>query len=161
MPKTWGAGLSANQLDLNHFYITGARTITETDLVNFVNATWLTEEIFTNIANPKGISLNGRVVPGALVYAYAEGLNMPFLNAVGLAFLSTEIIVKNPTYVGDTIHVEFKVIEKRLTSNPEKSIVKTENTVYKQDGTVVMIYSPVRLLKTQIKNDYADRYESK
>ena len=97
MPKTWGAGLSANQLDLNHFYITAARTITETDLVNFVNATWLTEEIFTNIANPKGIALNGRVVPGALVYAYAEGLNMPFLNAVGLAFLSTEIIVKNPT----------------------------------------------------------------
>jgi acyl dehydratase len=60
------------------------------------------------------------------------------------------MVVKNPTYVGDTIHVEFKVIEKRLTSNPEKSIVKTENTVYKQDGTVVMIYSPVRLLKTQI-----------
>ena len=78
---------------------------------------------------------------------------MPFLSGVGLAFLSTEIIVKNPTYVGDTIHVEFKVIEKRLTSNPEKSIVKTENTVYKQDGTVAMIYSPVRLLKTEILKD--------
>jgi hypothetical protein len=49
--------------------------------------------------------------------------------------------------------VEFKVIEKRLTSNPEKSIVKTENTVYKQDGTVAMIYSPVRLLKTEILKD--------
>ena len=96
MTKTWGSGLSANQLDSNQSYITAARTITETDLVNFVNATWLTEEIFTNTADPKGIALNGRVVPGALVYAYAEGLNMPFLSGVGLAFLSTEIIVKNP-----------------------------------------------------------------
>lgn len=73
---------------------------------------------------------------------------MPYLNTVGLAFLSAEMIVKNPTYVGDTIHVEFKVLEKKVTSKPETSVVKTENTVYKQDGTVVMIYSPVRLLKT-------------
>jgi acyl dehydratase len=148
MTKTWGSGLSADQLILDQTYITAARTITETDLVNFVNATWLNEEIFTNTANPKGIALKGRVVPGALIYAYAEGLNMPYLNTVGLAFLSAEMIVKNPTYVGDTIHVEFKVLEKKVTSKPETSVVKTENTVYKQDGTVVMIYSPVRLLKT-------------
>lgn len=153
MPKIGGVGLSADQLDLNELYLTAARTITETDLVNFVNASWLTEEIFTNVANPRGIALNGRVVPGALVYAYAEGLNMPFLNGVGLAFLGADMVVKNPTYVGDTIHVEFKLIEKRLTSNPEKSIVKTQNIVYKQDGTVVMIYSPVRLLKTENKDN--------
>lgn len=146
--KTLITGLSAEQLVAGEIYQTAPRTITETDLVNFVNAAWFTEEIFTNIATPTGIALHGRIVPAALVYSYAEGLNMPYLNQVGLAFLGADIAVKNPTYVDDTIHVEFRVIENRLTSKPEKSLVKTENVVYKQDGSVVMIYSPLRLLKT-------------
>lgn len=146
--KTLITGLSAEQLVEGEIYQTAPRTITETDLVNFVNAAWFTEEIFTNTASPKGIALHGRVVPAALVYSYAEGLNMPYLNHVGLAFLGADIAVKNPTYVGDTIHVEFRVVENRITSKSEKSLVKTENVVYKQDGSIVMIYSPLRLLKT-------------
>jgi acyl dehydratase len=146
--KTLITGLSAEQLVKGEIYQTAPRTITESDLVNFVNAAWFTEEIFTNTATPTGIALHGRVIPAALVYSYAEGLNMPYLNQVGLAFLGADIAVKNPTYVGDTIHVEFRVLESRLTSKPEKSLVKTENIVYNQDGLIVMIYTPLRLLKT-------------
>jgi hypothetical protein len=54
--------------------------------------------------------------PGALVYAFAEGLLLPTMQDTGLAFLNATLDIKAPTVVGDTIHVESEVLEARLTS---------------------------------------------
>lgn len=141
-----GVGLHYEELAVGMKFSTASRTITETDLVNFVNLTWLNEELFTNIER-EGSAISGRVVPGALVYSYAEGLYTPAMNFTGLAFLNAELDVKGPTYVGDTIHVEVEVSEMRLTSKGDRGLVRTLNNIVNQHGKTVIAYNPLRMVK--------------
>jgi acyl dehydratase len=140
-------GLYWNQVKVGDRFKTHRRTVTETDLVQFVNLTWLTEEMFTNATSAEDRILQGRIVPGALVYCFAEGLVLPMIQDTGLAFLGAEITVNLPTLVGDTVHVDCEVIESRLTTRPGRGLVRTLNRVIRQSGEVVMTYSPVRLIR--------------
>lgn len=130
-------------------YASHGRTITETDLVNFVNASWLTESLFTSTdpADLRGMALPGRVVPGALVYAYAEGMAKATMQAVGLAFLEATITMHGPTQVGDTLHVECEVVERRPTSRPGRALVRFQVDVVNQRGELVMGYNPLRMVR--------------
>lgn len=130
-------------------YRSHGRTVTETDLVNFVNASWLTEGLFTNIdaGEREHSAIQGRVVPGALVYAYAEGLGKFTMQGIGLAFLECTMVVKAPTRVGDTIHVECEVTEKKATSRPGRAILRSRVDVVNQAGTTVLTYTVVRLVR--------------
>ena len=125
---------------------THRRTITEADLANFVNLTWLTEELFA-VADDSQRVLKGRPVPGALVYAFAEGLLLPTMQDTGIAFLNAELDVKGPTFVNDTIHVESEVTEHRLTSKGDRGLVRFANRVVNQRGEAVVEYNPLRMLK--------------
>src|SRR5262245_32347161 len=123
------------------------RTVTETDLVHFVNLSWFNEELFAVAGDRPGMAIQGRVVPGALVYSFAEGLLMPALQAAGLAFLGASMDVKGPTFVGDTIHVQSEVIEQRASSKPGRGLVRTRNAVVNQRGETVLVYEPLRLMR--------------
>ena len=126
---------------------TVGRTLTETDLVNFVNLSWLTEELFTNAEERESMAIAGRVVPAALVYSCAEGLLLPMIQGTGLAFLNATLDVKSPTFVGDTIHVECTVTEARRTAKGGRGLVRTENKVVNQKGETVLAYNPLRMMK--------------
>ena len=142
-----GRGIEWDDLSCGQWFHTAGRTITEADLTAFCNLSWLTEELFTNAAERDDMAIRGRVVPGALVYSFAEGLLTSFMQGTGLAFLEAEFKVKGPTFVGDTIHLECEVAELRPTSKPDRGLVRTTNHVVTQRGEVVVTYTPLRLLK--------------
>ena len=49
---------------------------------------------------------------------------------------------------GDTIHTECEVVEaRRSKSRPDRSLVRTRIRVKKQDGTVALTYTPLRMVK--------------
>ena len=125
---------------------THRRTIAESDLANFINLTWLTEELFA-VADDSQRVIKGRPVPGALVYSFAEGLLLTSMQDTGLAFLNATLDVKGPTVVGDTIHVECEVIEARLTSKGDRGLVRFANKVLNQRAETVLEYNPLRMLK--------------
>jgi acyl dehydratase len=141
-----GRGFAYEDLKAGFRFRTHRRTIGEADLSNFVNLTWLTEELFA-VADDSGRAIKGRAVPGALVYAFAEGLLLPTMQDTGLAFLTATLDVKAPTLVGDTIHVEVEVLEARLTSKGDRGLVRFAVKVVNQRGEVVLEYNPLRLLK--------------
>jgi acyl dehydratase len=145
--KLLGMGPFWNDLAVGDRFRTAGRTLTETDLVNFVNLSWLTEELFTNTEDRDSMAIAGRVVPGALVYACAEGLLLPMIQGTGLAFLNATLDVRGPTFVGDTIHVECTVSEVRQTSQGNRGLVRTENQVINQKGETVLAYNPLRMMK--------------
>jgi acyl dehydratase len=148
--ETVGLGIYFDDLPVGRKFKTVGRTITEADLVNFITTTGMLEVLFTNVEFLKHESaIKSRVVPGALVYAFAEGLLIQsVLQGVGLAFLNMELDVKGPTFIGDTIHVECEVIESEPSkSRPDRGLVRTRNQVVKQDGSVPLIYTPLRLVK--------------
>jgi acyl dehydratase len=142
-----GHGYFYDQLPPGFRFRTMGRTITETDLVTFINLIWFTEEVFVNTHDTGERALSGRVVPGALVYAFSEGLLTPSMQFTGLAFLNAEIDVREPTVVGDTIHVRGEVIENRPASSGNRGLVRTRNEVVNQRGDVVLVYTPLRLVK--------------
>ena len=141
-----GRGYCYEDLKVGFKFRTHRRTIAESDLANFINLTWLTEELFA-VDDDTGRAIKGRPVPGALVYAFAEGLLLPTMQDTGLAFLNATVDVKGPTVVGDTIHVESEVTEARLTSKGDRGLVRFANKVVNQRGETVLEYNPLRLLK--------------
>ena len=148
---TVGRGFAFEDLKPGFRFRTHRRTIAEADVAAFINLTWLTEELFAvvedEMRDSSNRSIKGRVVPGALVYSFAEGLLLPTMQDTGLAFLNGTLDVKGPTVVGDTIHVEAEVIEHRLTSKGDRGLVRFANNVVNQRGEAVLAYNPLRLLK--------------
>ena len=148
--ETVGIGIHWEDLPVGRKFKTVGRTITEADLVNFICCTGMLEVLFTNIEFlEKESPIKGRVVPGALAYTFAEGLLVQStMQGVGFAFLNMELDIKGPTFVGDTIHVECEVIENQESrKRPGLALVRTRNQVVKQDGTVVLVYTPLRMVK--------------
>lgn len=141
-----GRGYGYEDLKVGFRFRTHRRTIAEADVASFINLTWLTEELFA-VADDSARAIKGRPVPGAMVYAFAEGLLLPTMQDTGLAFLNCTLDVKGPTVVGDTLHVESEVTEARLTSKGDRGLVRFANKVVKQDGAVVLEYNPLRMLK--------------
>ena len=143
---TVGRGFAYEDLKVGFRFRTHRRTLAESDLASFINLTWLTEELFA-VADDSQRAIKGRPVPGALVYAFAEGLLLPTMQDTGLAFLNATLDVKAPTQVGDTIHVEAEVTEARLTSKGDRGLVRFANKVVNQRGETVLEYNPLRMLK--------------
>jgi acyl dehydratase len=128
---------------------TASRTITETDLINFITLTGMNEPLFMDAEASGDASYAGRLVPGALVFSYAEGLVMQtgIIHGTGMAFLRADLDVKGPTFVGDTITVVVEVTESRSARSGARGVVTTRNTVVKRSGGAVLVYEPVRLIR--------------
>ena len=145
-----GQGLHFEDFALGRKFRSVARTITEPDLCAFLNVTHMDEAVFTDMVYAAAHSaMPGRVVPGALCYAFAEGLCITdTLQFTGLAFLHMELDIKAACRVGDTIHVEIEVIEaRRSKSQADRGLVRTRNTVVNQEGVTLLTYTPLRLVR--------------
>ena len=145
-----GQGKHWDELKIGDRFKSWGRTITDADIVNFINATGMLEVLFTDAEfRAKSSAIPGRVAPAALIYSVAEGmLFVTLIQGTGLAFLNTEINVKGPVIAGDTIHVEVEVTDVRPTSkNDGRGLVRTRNEVINQRGEVVLVYTPLRLVK--------------
>jgi acyl dehydratase len=147
-----GQGLYFEDYTMGRRFRSNGRTIQDADVCNFINVTHMNEVLFTDMEYVRTESaIKGRVVPAALTYCFAEGLVMAdSVQRTGLAFLHMEVDVKAPAFAGDTIHVEMEVIEARLTSaRNDRGLVRTRNQVRRQDGTLLLVYTPLRLLKAR------------
>lgn len=147
--KPLGHGFYWQDLGVGDRFVTFGRTITETDIVNFISCTGMLELLFTNeVYRQTESAIKGRLVPGALVFSMAEGLTIAgTIQGTGMAFLGMDLKIKGPTLAGDTIHVEIEVTEVRETSKGGTGIVRTRNNVVNQRGEIVMVYEPVRMTK--------------
>jgi len=146
--KLVGQGLYWTDLPVGARMRTFGRTITETDIINFVSVSGMLESLFVDAEFRAAHSaIRGRPAPAALVFSLCEGLSVhSTAQGTGLAFLGMELDVKGPVLEGDTIHVEIEVIEQRAASKLGRGLVRTRNTVVNQRGEAVMVYTPLRLM---------------
>lgn len=148
-----GQGLYFEDWQLERKFRSVGRTIQNADVCSFINVTHMNEVLFTDMEYAREESaMKGRVVPAALCYCFAEGLCIAdTIQHTGLAFLDMQLTVENPAFAGDTIHVEIEVIEaRRSKSRPDRGLVRTRNRVVKSDGTAVLTYTPLRLVKCRV-----------
>jgi acyl dehydratase len=127
------------------------RTVAESDLLAFVQLTGLFEELWLDASKAERTGLyEGRLVPGYLTLAFAEGLVVlgGFMrNAVGMLGVD-EMKWLSPVACGDTIRAEVEVVEARSSSNPSRGVVVMEHRVVNQDDSTVLRYRSARLIRT-------------
>jgi 3-hydroxybutyryl-CoA dehydratase len=93
--------------------VTRARTITETDIVNFAALTGDWYPLHTDVEYAQKGPFGERIAHGMLILSIANGL-MPLCDMAIVAFYGMDKVrFTAPTKIGDTIHVELEVMEKQ------------------------------------------------
>lgn len=138
------------EYELGAEYESASRTVTETDIVNFVNLFGFTEPLFIDMEFVKKQSLfGGRIAPGAFTFSLSEGLMIQAgLARGGMALLGIEELkVPAPLRCGDTVHVKVKVLSKRETSKPDRGVVTFDQQVLNSTGDVLLQYTVKRMIR--------------
>jgi acyl dehydratase len=116
------------------------KTITQAEDILFCSITMNqhplhSDDNYAAAATPHGKAM----VVGNLVYSVVLGQSVPDVSGKAIANLEIESLKHaNPTFHGDTIYSETRVVDKKESrSKPDRGIVTVETIGYKQDGTVV------------------------
>jgi acyl dehydratase len=136
---TTSRGRYFEDFEIGQEFISPARTITSTDIVNFACLSGDFNEVHTNFEYCKTTPFGEPIAHGPLVYAvmaglqYASGINDGTLIAL---LQNDEWRMLSPVKHGDTIRAHVKVLEKKETSKPDRGVVVVQRQVVKSDGTV-------------------------
>lgn len=145
-PKILGMGFYWQDLEVGQKFVTFKRTITETDIINFISCTGMLETIFIDKTFDAG-AISGRPVPGALTYGIIEGILMQsMVQGTGLALLEVHKKMLAPVIAGDTVHADVLVTGIKPTSKQNRAVVDTHIDIRNQHDVVVISYDVKRML---------------
>jgi len=119
------------------------KTVTEYDDHLFCMITMNHHPLHTNAWYAEQEAVHGRnVVVGNLVYSLVLGMSVPDVSGSCIANLEVEQLThKMPTFHGDTIYAETRVIEKRESaSKPDRGVVTVETKGFNQRGEEVCYF---------------------
>jgi acyl dehydratase len=143
-------GVNFEEHAIGAVYRTLGRTVSETDIVTFVNLCGFNEPLFYDMEFVKRESVFGRrAAPGALTFALSEGLVMQtgLIHGTGMAWLGGEVRVSAPVLEGDTIRVEVEVLDKRETKKADRGIVTYRHRVLNQRDESVLELKIQRMIR--------------
>ncbi|WP_255149909.1 MaoC/PaaZ C-terminal domain-containing protein [Halorarius halobius] len=142
-----------DDIEVGDTTVTGGRTITEADVVNFAGVSGDFNHIHLDDERMEESMFGERIAHGMLVLSAATGLlwqsrTQEERDAVVAFYGMDEVRFRAPVFFGDRIHVELEVVEKRETDSPMgKGTVKYDAEVKKQDGSTVISCSMLSLLE--------------
>jgi acyl dehydratase len=116
------------------------RTVTETDIVNFVGLSWDMNALHTDEESARIGPFGRRIAHGALGIAIVTGLlaRLGHLQGTALAMLGVDDWrFCHPIFAGDTVHVRVTIDAVRASSTPGRGIVGRFVELVNQDGAVV------------------------
>jgi acyl dehydratase len=119
------------------------KTITEADDHLFCMITMNHHPLHTNEWFAEHEAVQGRnVVVGNLVYSLALGMSVPDVSGSCIANLEVETLShKRPTFHGDTIYAETRVLDKvASTSKDDRGIVTVETKAFNQRAEEVCYF---------------------
>jgi acyl dehydratase len=140
MPEKTPRGRYFEDFEIGAEFTTPARTITNTDIVNFACLSGDFNEVHTNFEYCKTAGFGEPIAHGPLVYAVSAGLQ--YASGVNDGTLLALLQIDNwrmlqPVKHGDTIHMRSKVLGKKESSRIDRGVVTLLRQIVKQDDTVV------------------------
>ena len=146
-----------DDLQVGDKFGTTGRTVTETDIINFVTLAGFLEELFVNIEYIRTQSVfRQRVSHGLLTLSIAEGLvaQSHIFRGTALALLGLDQIrIPTPVVCGDTITVEIEIADKKETTKNDRGIIVTRQMVRNQKGELVMHFDATRLIRRRVNKE--------
>jgi len=146
-----------DDLNLGEKSSTAARTVTEADIVSFAGLSGDYNPIHVDAAFAENSPFKQRIAHGLLVLSIASGLftncelNLSIKNSL-IALMEVQCRFLKPVFIGDTIHVEVEIKEKKETSKPDRGIVIMERTVLNQKGDIVQKIEAILMMRRRGEN---------
>lgn len=129
---------------------TRRRTITEADIVNFCAFSGDWYPLHSDLEYAKNSPFGERIAHGLLVLSATSGL-MPIYDMAIVAFYGMDKVrFLNPTKIGDTLHMEMTVVEKK-DKGPVGGVVTFETHIknQRQEDAALSIMKIVMAKKSQ------------
>lgn len=145
--------------ELGHYYedfIVGeviqhslSKTIFESDNNFFSLLTMNHHPVHTNIDYASKNQHGKILVVGTLVFSIAVGMTVPDISGKAIANLGYEAIRHlNPVFIGDTLYVKTKVLDKRESkTKQDRGVVYVETIAYNQNEVEVLSFKRHVLVK--------------
>ncbi len=133
-------GLYWEEWEVGKSFTTAARTITETDVVNFAGISGDYNPLHINEEYCKNTQFGTRIAHGPLIYAVAAGLlfQLHLYDDTLIAFLGFESLkFTKPVKINDTIYAKVTVTEVSETSKADRGVMKRVLQVFNQRDEMV------------------------
>jgi 3-hydroxybutyryl-CoA dehydratase len=144
-----GQGFFWQDLSVGQRFKTYRRTVTESDLVGFINCTGMLEVVFIDAEYSAQFgAVKGRLVPAALSYGLIEGmLFQTMMQGTGLAMLEVHKKAVKPVLVGDSIWATVEITAIKPTSREGRAVLTSQVDVFNQRDELVLTYEILRLVR--------------
>lgn len=139
-----------DDFEVGERFVTPGRTITEADLVNYAAIVGMTDEIFVNRELARQGPFGQPIVPAPLTMGIANGLcgHLHLLSGTNIAVMGFQARAIAPLFIGDTVHVELEVSNKKRTSSrPDRGVVTFLYTVNNQQGRPVISFTMTFMMR--------------
>lgn len=143
------------EFDVGQEIVTGGRTVTESDVVSFAGLSGDYNQIHTDADYAAGWMFGERIAHGLLVLSIATGLAVQtgMIEGTVLAFRELEWKFSRPVMLGDTVHVEIEVTDKKALSRLGGGNVTMKVSVLNQRDEVVHRGQWVMLVKSENESE--------
>jgi acyl dehydratase len=144
-------GLYYEDYEIGQTMVTRGRTITESDIVQFAGLTGDYNPMHTDAEYMKSSIFGKRIAHGMLSLSYAVGqaYQLGFMEGTILAFRGLEMKFSLPVFIGDTLHVEIVVREKKDALRMGGGLITLDVKIVNQDGKTVQSGSWTVLSKSR------------
>ena len=126
------------QYKVGETWISKGRTITETDLVMFSAFSGDWYPLHTDREYAEKTPFKQRIAHGMLVLSVATGLYQLEPDVVAAFYGMEQVRFTNPTFIGDTIHLEIKITDIQEKNNGQ-GMVTVLQEIKKQTGETVAV----------------------
>ena len=137
------------------FEVPISRTITETDIVNYLCLSGTFESILLDVEYASKSTFGKRVAPGMLTLGIALGLSslLRLADKTAVALLGLEHVkFSSAVIAGDTITTAVTITDKRQTKNPAHGVVTYKHVTRNQRGEVVLEFERLQLIRSKTQS---------
>ena len=115
-----------------------ARTVTETDIVNFAGLSGDFNPIHIDHEFARTTPFRRPIAHGLLVLSLCSGLALYSPPMRTLAFLALrDWQLKEPVFIGDTIRLRTRIVEKEVRGRGRRGVITWHRQVINQEGKIV------------------------
>jgi acyl dehydratase len=144
------AYLYFDELEIGQEWVSGGRTVTEADIVNFAGFSGDFNAIHIDREYAATTPYRKPIAHGFGVFCIASGLTVicPAVRTVALLEVR-QWFFKLPVFAGDTIHMKTSVVEKTLRGRGRRGEVVWQREIINQEKKVVQVGQIVTLVEAK------------
>jgi 3-hydroxybutyryl-CoA dehydratase len=127
-----------DDVEVGQEWESSGRTVTEADVVNFAGVSGDFNPIHMDHEFAKSTPFRRPIAHGLLVFSMGSGLGVNCPPMRTMAFMQVqEWNFREPTFIGDTIRMRTKVLEKTIRGRGRRGEIKWYRGVVNQEGKIV------------------------